>query len=101
MVVLMSPDAAKSQWVSNDISYALTSQRLADCVIPVFVKPTLSGPWILDELESVRTASNPSLAAEQVSGLLRRKLVGKAQLVAKLKRSPRGRTLAAKARETR
>lgn len=47
MVVLLSPWAAKSQWVEYEIQYALTNIRFENRVIPVRMKRSAHVPWIL------------------------------------------------------
>ena len=47
MIVLVSPEAAQSEWVRNDISYALGSLRYEDRLIPVVVRATEGMPGIL------------------------------------------------------
>lgn len=53
MVVLLSPGSMKSEWVRNDINFALGSPNYAGRLIPVIVRPTADIPWILDALEMV------------------------------------------------
>jgi len=47
MIVLISPEAVKSDWLRSEIQYALGSQRFQDRLIPVRVKPTEDFPWVL------------------------------------------------------
>src|SRR5262249_34057303 len=58
MIVLCSPEAARSQWVRRDIEFALTAPKLAERVIPVIVKPTNKLPWILDTLQGVELSGS-------------------------------------------
>ncbi len=53
MVVLLSPEAIESRWVSHEIEYALGAKRLQDRLIPVLVRPTKKIPWILRELQLI------------------------------------------------
>lgn len=66
MVVLLSPDAIDSRWVSHEIEYALGAKRLQDRLIPVLVRPTKNIPWILRELQLVRFGDNPEKVAKEV-----------------------------------
>jgi hypothetical protein len=47
MIVLMSPAAAESKLLREEISYAIGSERFRDRLIPVVVRPTNKMPWIL------------------------------------------------------
>jgi hypothetical protein len=47
MVVLISPEAAKSEWVRHEIAYAVKSPRFENRLIPVQVRPTGNMPWVL------------------------------------------------------
>ena len=53
MVVLVSPDAMKSDWVRREIQFALGEERFENRLIPVQVRRTPSDdiPWILRELQ--------------------------------------------------
>ncbi len=51
MIVLISPDSARSPWVQREIEYALTSERFQDRLIPVVVRPTSKYPWILQRMQ--------------------------------------------------
>ena len=47
MIVLMSPAAAESKMLREEISYAIGSKKFKDRLIPVIVRPTSKMPWIL------------------------------------------------------
>ena len=47
MIVLLSPDSVKSEFVQSEIDYALASPHFRGRVIPLLVKPTKDVPWIL------------------------------------------------------
>ena len=58
MVVLLTPDALRSNWVSWEIQYALGEQRYRNRLIPVLVGdpkelPKEDVPWILRRLQMV------------------------------------------------
>jgi hypothetical protein len=77
MVVLLSPDAVKSRYVRNEISYALGSPRYEGRVLPVVVRPSADAPWALRTLKDVNVTglSAPEAAARVargVRGLVRR-----------------------------
>ena len=50
MIVLVSPAAADSKMLLEEISYALGSKKFKDRLIPVIVRPTSKMPWILKRL---------------------------------------------------
>ncbi|MFW6162148.1 MAG: toll/interleukin-1 receptor domain-containing protein [Planctomycetota bacterium] len=66
MIVLLSPDAAKSEWVEREIEYALTSPRYKNRLLPVLVKPTRRIPWILRKLPLIRLYENPVDGTDRV-----------------------------------
>ncbi len=47
MVVLVSPDSMRSEWVRREIEYALGDPNYQGRVFPVKVRPTNDMPWIL------------------------------------------------------
>ena len=47
MIVLVSPAAAESKMLREEISYAIGVKKFKDRLIPVIVKPTSKMPWIL------------------------------------------------------
>src|SRR5260370_34560143 len=54
MVVLISPDSMKSDWVRREVEFALGSARYKGRLIPVVVKPTKDIPWILKRFPMVQ-----------------------------------------------
>ena len=46
MVVLISPESMKSDWVRQDIKFALSAPQYRGRLIPVIVKPTGCPPWV-------------------------------------------------------
>jgi hypothetical protein len=59
MIVLLSPDSVKSEWVRREIEYALSSPNYRDRLIPVIVRPTRKIPWILRDLSLVDLHADP------------------------------------------
>lgn len=58
MVVLLSPDALRSEWLHKEIEYALGEKRYSNRLIPVLIPPpeTFSQeniPWILKKLNMI------------------------------------------------
>jgi len=58
MVVLLSPQALKSDWVRQEIEFALGAPQFRGRLIPVMVKPTADIPWILKKLPIVKLGKN-------------------------------------------
>jgi hypothetical protein len=56
VVVLVSPEAMRSQWVRHEIQFALGAERLQNRLIPVLAKQTPQDdvPWILRNLQWAR-----------------------------------------------
>lgn len=66
MVVIVSPDAAKSEWVRREVEFALGSPRYAGRLIPVVITPTDEMPWILDRLRPVSVKKSGGEVSQQV-----------------------------------
>ena len=62
LIVLFSPNSAKSPWIQREVEYALTSPRLEGRLIVVEVKPTKNMPWILRKLQPIRLYENSAKA---------------------------------------
>ena len=70
VVVLLSPDSVKSDWVRHEIQYALSSPQFRDRLIPVVVRPTDEIPWILRRLKVIRATKNPNETARRIANAL-------------------------------
>jgi hypothetical protein len=66
MIVLVTPESMRSEWVRQEINFALGSSKYAGRVIPVLVKPTDEIPWILQKLKSVRAVKNRGEVSRQI-----------------------------------
>jgi len=66
MIVLLSPDAARSDSVVREVEYALTSPRYKNRLLPVVVRPTARIPWILRKLPLIRLYENPAEGTDRV-----------------------------------
>jgi hypothetical protein len=64
MIVLMSPAAAESKLLREEISYALGVKKFKDRLIPVIVKPTSKMPWILKSLHPEK--GSPEAVSERI-----------------------------------
>ena len=72
MIVLLSPDSAKSDWVRSEIEYALSSPQFRGRVIPVLIKPTEDVPWILHKLHFVRATKDADETISRVVAILQK-----------------------------
>ena len=72
MVVLLSPNSGRSEWQRHEIEFALSSDRYAGRVIPVFIRPTKNYPWILEKFSPVKADNNPAGAGRKIGQLLRK-----------------------------
>lgn len=75
LVVLLSPDAVKSDQVRREVEFALTSPQFAHRIFPVMIRPTQRVPWILRELNMLVTGPNPSEVRKAVLDALRKSQV--------------------------
>jgi hypothetical protein len=66
MIVLISPQSMKSDWVLKEIEFALGAQQYQGRLIPVIVKPTPEVPWILKRFPAVRIGKNTADAVHEV-----------------------------------
>ena len=69
MVVLLSPDSMKSEWVRGEIQYALGSRNYEGRLFTVLVRPAQEIPLILRELQ-VRTAGGPARVGDAIATAL-------------------------------
>ena len=58
MVVLITPESLRSEWVRREIEYALGNKRYSERLLPVFVGPRENIPpdeipWILERLQAI------------------------------------------------
>ena len=72
MVVLVSPEAVKSEWLRREVEYALGSANYAGRLIPIVVRPTKEIPWILRKLKLLSATRNLARDSKRVADLLRR-----------------------------
>jgi hypothetical protein len=67
MVVVVSPAAAKSEWVQREIQYALGSENYSGRLIPVILKPAADIPWILESMHMVPAAKDPVETSRRIA----------------------------------
>lgn len=72
MIVLLSPDSAKSDWVRSEIEYALSSPQFRGRVIPLLIKPTEDVPWILHKLHFIRATKDVNETISRVVAILQK-----------------------------
>jgi hypothetical protein len=72
VVVLLSPDSVKSDWVKHEIEYALSSPQFQDRLIPVLVRPTEEIPWILRRLQVIRATKDVDETARRIAAALQK-----------------------------
>jgi hypothetical protein len=72
MIVLLSPDSAKSDWVRSEIEYALSSPQFRGRVIPLLIKPTEDIPWILHKLHFIRATKDVDETISRVVAILQK-----------------------------
>jgi len=72
MIVVLSPDSAKSHQVGLEIEYALGSPQFRGCVISLLVKPTDDIPWILKKLHFIRAAKGEKETVDRVAEVLQK-----------------------------
>ena len=70
MVVLLSPDSMKSEWVRGEIRYALVNPHYEGRVFPVLVRPTADIPWILREFEILPPNKDPEAISKRIATAL-------------------------------
>ena len=66
MIVLVSPEAANSEWVRQEINYALASPKYAGRLLPVIVRETDDIPWILRKFNHVRAGKNRAEVSRRI-----------------------------------
>jgi len=71
MIVLISPDSAKSDWVRHEIEYALSSPRFRNRLIPLLVRPTAQIPWILEKQNFIRATKDVDATVRNVAAALK------------------------------
>ena len=71
MVVLVSPESMRSEWVRGEIEYALGDQKYEGRLFPVQVRPTPSMPWILREFKIFDARLGFTKIGESIAGALK------------------------------
>jgi TIR domain len=71
MVVLVSPDSMRSNWVRREIEYALGDLHYKERLFPVLVRPTDDVPWILRELKMHSARQGAAKISESIADTLK------------------------------
>jgi len=71
MVVLVSPEAMRSEWVKYEIEYALGNRNYEGRLFPVQVRPTASMPWILSRFKIFHAKQGVSKIGQAIAGALK------------------------------
>lgn len=71
MVVLLSPDSMRSDYVRREIEYALGDPNYEGRVFPVQVRPTHDVPWILGKLRTLDGRLSPAKVSDSIADALK------------------------------
>jgi len=72
MVVLLSPESMKSEFVRREIQYALGARNYEGRIFPVVVRPTDEVPWILRKFQILHAKNNPAQIGKRIATALGR-----------------------------
>lgn len=70
MVVLLSPDSMKSEWVRSEVLYAIGNPNYERKVFSVLVRPTKDIPWILQKFGILRPNNDPEAISRRIATAL-------------------------------
>ena len=71
MIVLVSPDAMRSEHVRREIEYALGDQNYEGRLFPVQVRRTDKVPWILRRLKTFDANQSPAEVSKSIANALK------------------------------
>jgi hypothetical protein len=71
MVVLVSPDSMRSEYVRHEIEYALGDPNYEGRVFPVEVRPTPDIPWILRRFKTFDGRQSAAKVSESIAHALK------------------------------
>jgi TIR domain len=75
LVVLLSPESAKSELLNSELSYALGNLNFRGRVFPILVRPTTKIPWILKQFQIFETGkTNSKRDAGKIAGVIAERL---------------------------
>jgi TIR domain len=71
MIVLISPDSMRSEWVRREIEYALGDSNYQGRVFPVQVRPTKNVPWIFEKFRTFDAKQGAARISGSIAGTLK------------------------------
>jgi len=71
MVVLLSPESIKSEWVRRELEYAMGDPNYQGRVFPVLVRPTEKIPWILRKFQILPANNDPAEVSKRIVSALK------------------------------
>jgi len=71
MIVLLSPDSMRSEYVRREIEYALGDPNYEGRLFPVQVRPTADIPWILRKIRTFGAGRNVAKVSESIANALK------------------------------
>lgn len=71
MVVLVSPDSMRSEYVRHEIEYALGQPNYEGRVFPVEIRPTEDIPWILRRFKTFDAKQSAGKISESIADALK------------------------------
>lgn len=71
MVVLVSPDSMRSEYVRHEIEYALGQPNYEGRVFPVQIRPTEDIPWILRRFKTFDAKQSAGKISESIADALK------------------------------
>ncbi|HLZ11331.1 MAG TPA: toll/interleukin-1 receptor domain-containing protein [Candidatus Acidoferrum sp.] len=71
MVVLLSPDSVKSEYLKREVEFALGDSKFEGRIFPVVVRPTKDVPWILRTLRVLDAKQGPNRVAASIADALK------------------------------
>lgn len=72
MVVLVSPDSMRSEYVRHEIQFALGNANYQGRLFPVRVRPTKDVPWILRKFKTFDAKQSAARISSSIAEALRR-----------------------------
>ena len=71
MVVLVSPDSMRSEYVRHEIQYALGNPNYQGRLFPVQVRPTKDIPWILRQFKTFDAKQSAARISTSIANALK------------------------------
>lgn len=71
MIVLISPDSMRSEWVRREIEYALGDSNYQGRVFPVHIRTTRDIPWIIRKFQSFDAKQGAARIGDSIAEALK------------------------------